>query len=364
MARNTPLQGHFDVIDLGPPVGRLRYYVRPITNAGPNVGSILVGASTVGVIETQRLLVGILTSGPIILIASMIVGYVLTGKYIQPVDTIIDEIEAITDGRSLHRRVVDMKETEELARLSTTLNAMLVRLERNFLSLRRFTADASHELKTPLTVLRSGVERAITHPSAPPALMEVLEETLVEVNRMTEIVDSLLTLARVDEGRAPLHLEQTDFRDLLAEIAETASILGEQSSVRVSVGIPEKALVLPLDRARVRQLLLNLLTNAIKYTRRGGSVTITCTEQPDSVVVEVADTGIGIAAGDLPHVFDRFWRADAARSRTGERPGTGLGLAICKWIAEAHGGAISADSRRGEGTTFTVSLPRGEAIPT
>jgi len=359
VARDPVPRGHFGVIDLGPPVGQIRYYVRPIANAGPSVASILAGAPTIGV-GAPRLLVGILTSAPIILIASIIVGYVIAGRNIKPVDTIIDEIEAITDGRSLHRRVVDMKETEELARLSTTLNAMLVRLERNFVSLRRFTADASHELKTPLTVLRAGVERAITHPATPPVVMEVLEETLVEVNRMSEIVDSLLTLARVDEGRAPLHLEPTDLRDLLGEIAETASILGEHASVEVSVGIPESPLVLPLDRARVRQLLLNLLTNATKYTRKGGSVAITCAAEADSVVVKVVDTGVGIAAGDLPHVFDRFWRADAARSRTGQRPGTGLGLAICQWIAEAHGGSIEVQSRRGEGTTFTVSLPRAD----
>ena len=272
-------------------------------------------------------------------------------------DTIVDEIEAITDGRSLHRRVVQVPTTEELARLTTTLNAMLIRLERNFLSLRRFTADASHELKTPLTVLRAGVERAITHPSASPALMEVLEETLIEVNRMTEIVDSLLTLARVDEGRAPLHLEPTDFRELLAEISETASILGEQASVNVSMESPNKPIILPLDRARARQLLLNLLTNAVKYTHKGGHVSIKCVKNPESVVLEVADTGIGIAAGDLPHIFDRFWRADAARTR-GQRPGAGLGLAICRWIAEAHGGSIAVQSRRGEGTTFTVTLPR------
>jgi signal transduction histidine kinase len=187
--------------------------------------------------------------------------------------------------------------------------------------------------------------------------MVVLEETLVEVNRMTEIVDSLLTLARVDEGRAPLHLEPTDLRELLAEMSETANILGELASVSVSVEHPDRPLVLPLDRARARQLLLNLVTNAIKYTPKGGEVSITCVKARASVVVEVSDTGIGIAAGDLPHVFDRFWRADAARSR-GQRPGAGLGLAICRWIAEAHGGSIEVQSRRGEGTTFTVTLPR------
>ena len=157
--------------------------------------------------------------------------------------------------------------------------------------------------------------------------------------------------------RAPLHLEPTDFRELLAEISETASILGEQASVNVSMESPNKPIILPLDRARARQLLLNLLTNAVKYTHKGGHVSIKCVKNPESVVLEVADTGIGIAAGDLPHIFDRFWRADAARTR-GQRPGAGLGLAICRWIAEAHGGSIAVQSRRGEGTTFTVTLPR------
>jgi signal transduction histidine kinase len=357
-ARAPGPEGQFEVVDLAGTDGEVRYFARTVNSAGPVVAGVLAAASTAGVgVATSRLLVAMLVSGPFLLLASMVVGYVLAGRNIQPVDTIVDEIEAITDGRSLHRRVIEIKRTEELARLTTTLNAMLVRLERNFLSLRRFTADASHELKTPLTVLRAGVERAITHPSASPELMEVLEETLIEVNLMTEIVDSLLTLARVDEGRAPLHLETTDLRDVLAEISETANILGEQAAVNVTVEDPAHPLVLPVDRARVRQLLLNLLTNAIKYTPKGGQVSITCADSPESAVVAVADTGIGIATGDLPHVFDRFWRAEAARSRV-QRQGAGLGLAICRWIAEAHGGSIEVQSRRGEGTTFTVTLPR------
>ena len=280
-------------------------------------------------------------------------------RTLEPVDRIIDEIEAITDGRSLHRRVAGVEQTEELSRLTTTLNNMLVRLERNFLSLRRFTADASHELKTPLTVLRSGVERAITHPGAPREVLEVLEESLVEVNRMTELVDSLLMLARADEGRAPLHLEHVDIRGVLGEVAETGSILGEQASVTVSVEIPSRPVVMAMDRSRIRQLFMNLLTNAIKYTPRAGHVWIDCRQDDDQVVFRVRDTGIGIAGGQLPHIFDRFWRADVARSRTGERPGVGLGLAICKWIAEAHGGTIRVTSGKGKGTTFTVTLPAG-----
>ena len=305
----------------------------------------------------QRLLSVMLGISPFILLASTLIGYLLVGRTLKPVENIVDEVEAITDGRSLHRRLADPRSGDEFARLSVTLNAMLARLERSFSTLRRFTADASHELKTPLTVLRSGVERAITHPATPPVVLEVLEETLIEVNRMTEMVDSLLMLARADEGRAPLHLEQLDLREILTEVAETANILGEQAGVVVEVAIPTGPMTLAADHSRIRQLFMNLLTNAIKYTPKGGNVWIEASETGGQITVTVRDTGIGIAPGDLPLIFDRFWRADAARSRTGERPGAGLGLAICQWIAEAHGGSIEAQSRPGRGTTFTVKLP-------
>ena len=303
-----------------------------------------------------------LLTAPLFIGLSVLIGYFLVGRTLQPVDTIVDEVEAISDGRSLHRRLAEPRSHDELARLSGTLNAMLSRLEVSFASLRRFTADASHELKTPLTVLRSGIERAITHPKAPPEVMEVLEETLVEVNRMAELVDALLTLARADEGRAPLHLEQACLQDLLGEVSETASILGEQADVAVSVHVPDQPITLAVDPSRIRQLLMNLLTNAIKYTPQGGEVVIDCARADGQVILSVRDTGVGIAPGDLPHIFDRFWRADQARSRTGSRPGAGLGLAISKWIAEAHGGTITVQSRAGRGTTFTVILPIGEAV--
>jgi signal transduction histidine kinase len=234
---------------------------------------------------------------------------------------------------------------------------MFARLETSFRTLRRFTADASHELKTPLTVLRSGIERAITHPEARPEVLEVLEETLLEVKRMTELVDSLLTLARADEGRAPLHVEQVDLRDLMIETAETAGILGEQASVAVTVVAPSRSRMMSVDRNRTRQLLMNLLTNAIKYTPAGGTVTFDAAIKGENVVFTVTDTGIGIAPSELPLVFDRFWRADPARSRTGQRSGAGLGLAISKWIAEAHGGSIQVKSGAGKGTTMIVTLP-------
>jgi heavy metal sensor kinase len=363
LADSAPPGASFGVTHLGPPAGQIRYYTREARRAGPRVVRILAGASTAGVqLVPQRLLGVMLLTAPLIVTASVLIGYYLVERTLRPLDVIVDDMEAITDGRSLHRRLAEPKATDELARLAATLNAMLARLERSFVSLRRFTADASHELKTPLTVLRSGIERALTHPRTAPEIMEVLDETLAEVNRMAELVDSLLTLARADEGRAPLHFEATDLRELMGELAETAGILGEQAGVEVGVAVLERPLVVQVDKSRIRQLLMNLLTNAIKYTPTGGKVSIDCALAEGSVAFAVHDTGIGIAPGDLPHIFDRFWRADPARSRTGQRPGVGLGLAICKWIAEAHGGTITVQSRPARGTTFTVTIP-GAALP-
>lgn len=356
--------GAFGLLNLAPPAGEVRYYVRPVEEAGRQVTAVASAVSTAGIeLGPQRLLTAMLVVAPFILLASTVIGHWLVGRTLKPVDSIVDEVEAISDGRSLHRRLAQPATHDELGRLSTTLNQMLGRLERSFVTLRRFTADAGHELKTPLTVLRSGIEQSLTHPQMSPAVLEILEETLAEVNRMTELVDALLMLARADEGRAPLHLEHVDFRELLEEIAETANLLGEPAAVEVSVEVPPQPLLLQADRSRLRQLLVNLVTNAIKYTPAGGSVAVDSTLRDGVVVVTVRDTGIGIAPGDLPHVFDRFWRADQARSRTGERPGAGLGLAISKWIAEAHGGSIGVESRPGRGTTFTVRLPAAGGVP-
>ncbi len=352
--------GGFGLVDLAAPVGQVRYFVRPISEAGPNVAAVVSAAPTSGfVVSPPRLLTAMLWTVPFILVVSLVIGYLLVGRTLKPVDLIVDEVEAISDGRSLHRRLAEPTSYDELARLTVTLNAMLSRLEKSFGTLRRFTADASHELKTPLTVLRSGIERSLTHPTTSPEVMETLEETLLEVNRMAELVDSLLTLARADEGRAPLHLDDLDLREVLAELAETASILGEQASVDVTVEVPAEPVRMHADRSRLRQLLQNLLSNAIKYTSAGGEVWIGSALEDGNVVLTVRDSGMGIAPGDLEHIFDRFWRADPARSRTGSRPGAGLGLAICKWTAEAHGGSIEVQSKPGRGTTFTVSLPLG-----
>ena len=342
----------------------LHYIVRPVPEAGGQIGAIIAGADTRSAeLQVAQLITTIVIAFLVGIVPAVLVGRWIAGRALEPVDRMITEVREITDGRTLHRRLPVPMERDELGRLAETLNQMMTRLERSFAALRRFTADASHELKTPLTVVRAGVERAITRPGVPPETLAPLEETLQEVNRMTELLDSLLTLARADEGRADLHREPVDLREIIEEAGETGELLAEHAGVGIEIRLPPQPLVLAVDRSRVRQLALNLIENAVKYTPRGGQVSVELAGDDGRIVFTVADTGIGIAPGDLPHVFDRFWRADSARTRTSERAGTGLGLAICKWIAEAHGGTIEVQSRPGRGTTFTVGLPRGDNAP-
>jgi len=362
----APISGRTSgALRLEPDGPKLHYALRYVTDAGPQFGAILAGANLrTAELSAEQLLSTIALILPLGLVAALLMGSWIARRALAPVDRIITEVREITDGRSLHRRLAEPMVKDELGRLTETLNQMMTRLERSFAALRRFTADASHELKTPLTVLRAGVERAITMPSLPPEALAALEETLQEINRMTELVEALLMLARADEGTAPLHRETVDLRAIVEETGETGELLAAEAGVTMEVATPADPVIVPVDASRIRQLILNLLTNAVKYTPAGGSVRLQLGPPNGRVTLTVADSGVGIAPGDLPHIFDRFWRADSARTRTGERSGTGLGLAICKWIAEAHGGTIDVQSRPGRGTTFTVTLPRETTAPT
>jgi len=304
----------------------------------------------------RELLGAIVILAPLILALSVVGASLIAGNVFAPMQRLASDLEAITDGRSLHRRLPVDERGDEVARLTVTLNAMLGRLENYFGALRRFTADASHELKTPLAVLRADVERAMHAGTTPTERLVALEEALHETTRMADLVDQLLTLARADEGRFDLHREPVPLAPLVRDVFETAVILGESAGLRVAMPICDDATVMG-DRTRLRQLFLNLVTNAIKYTPRGGEVEVALRRAGDVATLSVRDTGIGIAAADLPYIFDRFWRADRVRSRSGERGGFGLGLAISQWIAQAHGGTLTAASRLTRGSVFTVTLP-------
>lgn len=319
---------------------------------------IVAGSSTSTTEELWRdLLRSMLMLAPVVLLIGGTAAYVIGGVAVRPITTIISELEAITDGRSLHRRLGGADaQGDELARLTSTLNAMIGRLENSFGGLRRFTADASHELKTPLTVLRASIERAMMARRGSNEQMEFLEQALNEVTRMADLVNSLLSLARADEGRFDLVREVVLMDSMLRDIAETATILGEPNGILVQVTECEP-LSIEGDAPRLRQLLLNLVENAIKYTTVGGTVELCLVAEQGAAVLTVRDTGMGIAAADLPFIFERFWRADRARSRASGRTGTGLGLAISQYIAQAHGGTLTAQSRLGRGSTFTLTLP-------
>ena len=324
---------------------------------GTGVGRVVAGIEMDSDdVVSHELLTTDLILLPLIVILSLWAAYAVSGRAFRPIDVIINEVEAITDGRSLHRRLVVDGAGDEMRRLSETLNQMVARLESSFGALRRFTADASHELKTPLAVLRADVERALTTPSHSTEQLVALEEALQETRRMADLVDSLLTLARADEGRYDMIREPVALDPVVREVFESATILGEDAELTVSLLVLEPATVLG-DATRLRQLFMNLVMNAIKYTPRGGRVEISLSHRLDGVTFSVRDTGIGIAPSDLPHIFERFWRADRVRSRAAERGGFGLGLAISQWIAQAHGGSIVATSRLGRGSMFTVHLP-------
>ncbi|HEX5580644.1 MAG TPA: HAMP domain-containing sensor histidine kinase, partial [Gemmatimonadaceae bacterium] len=331
---------------------------RPLRDPAIPVERVVVGIP-VGWLAAQarrELLGTMVVIAPVLIVLSVGAAFLLAGHTLTPLERLMTQLEAITDGRSLHRRLSVDDSGDEIARLSATLNAMLGRLENYFGALRRFTADASHELKTPLTVLRADVERAMNANTTATERLVALEEALQETTRMADLVEQLLTLARADEGRFDLHREPVALGPVVRDVLETALILGEEGGIGVRTPVLEDVTVMG-DGARLRQLFLNLVTNAIKYTPRGGEVEIALRKAGDVITFSVRDTGIGIAAADLPYIFDRFWRADRVRSRSGARGGFGLGLAISQWIAQAHGGSLTATSRLGRGSVFTVTLP-------
>ena len=337
----------------------LRYRVAPVSGAGGEVTSVLVATKADNVeYGPDDLLRSLMVLGPLFLVLASGLGWLLAGRALAPLDPMLDEIESITGGTDLHRRLAVPFSRDELHRMAVSTNNMLERLEGSFGTLRQFTADASHELKTPLQVLRAGIERALKHQNIPAEAIEGLDEALGQVNQMGEMVESLLTLARADEGKVELAVERTDLQALVQEVSETAHMLAEQKGIKMLTRITGPDLFLDVDKGRIKQMLMNLVTNAIKYTPAGGEVKFDLVGRDHDIVFEVRDTGIGISGDDLPRIFDRFWRGDVARTRTGDRAGAGLGLAITKWIAEAHEGRIEAQSKQGRGSNFVVTLPR------
>lgn len=239
--------------------------------------------------------------------------------------------------------------------LAKSYNALMARMADNMKRSRQFAANVTHELRTPLTILRGETELAIRSSHEPEELRQVLESNLEEISRMSSLIEDLLLLSKSDLGEIPLKMEQTLLNELVAELHHQARILAKSKQVSVKLELPEESIVLCADSLRLRQVLLNLLNNAIKYTPVGGLVEVTLRQEDKLATIQVKDNGIGIAGEHLDKIFNRFYRVD--KTHNSHDGGSGLGLAIVKWIVETHGGTISVHSIAERGSIFTVTLP-------
>jgi signal transduction histidine kinase len=332
---------------------RLRMYSAPLIVVRNIIGTVQVGASLQGVDALLRRVAGLLAGGTLlaVLIAAL-VGYALARAALRPIDQVTQTALNITRAEDLGRRLDATPVHDEVGRLSATFNEMLGRLDELFRAQQHLVADVSHELRTPLTTIQGNLDllrRGAIEDSD--ARREAIRAIEAEVNAMSRLVADLLLLAQADAG-VKLEFNPVELDTLLLDVYRQALTLS--NGVKVKLGNEDQALVMG-DADRLRQLLLNLVDNALKYTPAGGEVSLSLHREPEWVRVSVADTGIGIPPEDTPHIFERFYRSDKARTRG--RGGTGLGLAIAKWIAEAHDGRIAVESQVGAGSTFTVWLP-------
>lgn len=335
----------------------VRLYTVPVQVQGQLVGFIQVGRSLHFYNQTlgwlRNLLIGIDLA--MVLVASG-VGYLLARAALRPINRVTQAARAIGLSQRLDRRLQPYSYRDEIGELIATFNQMLDRLDSASRAQRRFVSDASHELRTPLTTIRGNVEMLRKGKLGPADQVDSLTDISDEADRMSRIIAGLLALARADAGRK-IECALVNLDNLVQDVYRQARVLAPPD-VTVELGTVEPVEALA-DADYLRQLLLILIENALKYNRPGGSVRISLAREGDWLRIEVSDTGAGIAPADLPHVFERFYRSSTARPIDG----TGLGLALAQWIAEQHGGLVEGTSVLGQGSTFTFRLPSIHARP-
>ena len=307
--------------------------------------------------EMKELLGVLLLVGPLAVIGALGGGYWLARGALAPVERMRTAADEITAHR-LDRRIAIQSESDELGRLAQTLNKMIARLEQSFTEMQRFTADAAHELRTPLAVLRNEAEVALRSPRDTAEYQRVLENVLEEAERLSRLADQLLYLCREDVGLQAIGKMDVRLDELARDVAGHMQVVAQQKGINIDTQQLHPCTI-QADAERLRRVIFNLLDNAIKYTPDGGKVAISSSGNGTGAVFAIADTGIGIAPVHLPRIFNRFYRVDQSRSNDDNRlSGTGLGLAICKAIIESHDGTVSVDSEISRGTVVTVRLPR------
>ncbi len=290
---------------------------------------------------------------PLAVCLASLVGYLVARRSLQPVAAMAAQARSITS-ESLSQRLPNPNPHDELGQLATVFNATLRRLDDSFTELKRFTADASHELRTPLTALRTVGEVGLRQADNPAALRETIGSMLEEAQRLNDLIDALLTLARMESGKQPVYPESVRVAGLLADARESLGVLAVEKQQNIEVDCAE-GLVVTADRLLLRQALLNIVHNAIRYAPTRSRITVKASQRHGTTVIEVADEGPGIAPEHHQKIFERFYRVDESRSRA--EGGSGLGLAIAKWSVHRQGGALELQSDIGKGSVFRIVLP-------
>ncbi len=290
---------------------------------------------------------------PVFMVVAVAGGYALSRRALRPIDEITRRAEQITS-QNLSERLPAPKTNDEVERLSVALNRMIERLERAFESIHRFSADASHELRTPLTILRGELELVAQRRDLSPAISETISSALEEIDRLTKITESLLVISRLDAGESGHESQEFNLAELARVTTEQMTLLASEKEIELCCDTPVSAQIHG-NPLRIKQVLVNLLDNAIKYTPKKGKINVAVAVANGCVTLEVADDGPGINPAALPHIFERFYRVDKARTR--KFGGVGLGLSIAKSICVAHGGEIKVESAEGQGSRFSVHLP-------
>ncbi|MGO9803245.1 MAG: ATP-binding protein [Steroidobacteraceae bacterium] len=340
------------------PGGSLLIAAVPATASDGTLYRVEVGTSGASIEDTLAQVLIMLAVGlPIAVGVAVAGGFMLVRRALEPVERIALKAEEITQ-HSLSERLPVVESGDELERLSVSLNRMISRLEDALRGSKQFVADASHELRTPLTVMRGELETLAQDGRIAPATREALGSVLEEVARLGEIVESLFALSRLDAGDAGGGWQRVDLAELAATTAEQMSLLATDKDISLACDTTPGVAVQG-ERARLKQVIVNLLDNAIKYTARGGHISLSVRREGAWAVLDVTDDGVGIPDEALPHVFKRFFRVDSSRSR--DPGGAGLGLSIVKSICAAHGAEVEVISTSGKGSTFRVRQPLATA---
>ena len=338
----------------------VRLYSMTLSENGTIYGVLQVGESLAQLNATlQSIILAILIIAPFVLLLSAGGSYWLAKRAFRPILYLTRTAREIKAG-DLHRRVPVPQARDEVHDLALTLNDMIGRLDLAFTQQRRFVADASHELRTPVTVIRSVTDIALEHGLTPEESIAVLHDVNAEAERLGQLINDLLALARADEGQLSLDCEPVRLDLLAHDVAATMEPLAIERAITLTVQAPSPANVLG-DTARLIQMMMGLVDNALTYTNAGGTINLSVAVNASHAAFAVHDTGIGIAPQDVEHIFERFYRADPARSRVAG--GSGLGLSIVDWIVQAHDGTIAVESCEGQGSTFTVTLPLAPSPP-